>query len=373
MTHSLTEIHVPYGPTEVFLTIEPDELLYVKDADARSWVGRIAGGRSTPPMPGDPDAKVFVDFRLALDRGVLTSALSSIIGGRTRGRSAHIFVLSPRSALGYLQQLIGPDLIASYAMPTAEGPIIILSKATCHAFLDLLGSLGPFAYPSGGPELIEALDQHLSGNDEKAIALLLDPLKELGKKVSLALTEKSYAEANLLECRGADEIAELCAAITPPPLEEIPQSATAAIGSLGGEPNDSVPSAGIPYLLSARSGWATEVMGFVAIWDHSLVDLPMFASVNMRQGELLNNLKTRFDWHDLVLYMIRGSDVSERTRVVTSMPPGLVQKALGWRVVGAASDLVKSLKRSVRGEFRLAVLRDISMSSPPSASKPREA
>jgi len=254
----------------------------------------------------------------------------------------------------------GPD----NSRETEASAEILISKATCHPFIDLLGCLGESAYPNGGTGLVECLDEHTSGNDDKAMALLLEPLRgaESGPLLALADASDPAREPCMFDVSAdTGDIQTLCKQSQTP---ETPDGMTALVGSLGGEPNDSVPSVGIPYLLSILSSWSSEVSGFVAMWGQALTDLPMFASASLRHDEIRARLEKRFDWHDIVLYTIRSARTDERVRLVTSMPPVLVAKTLGWKVQETGADLLRSMKRASRGEFKLAVVRDVSMAFP---------
>lgn len=354
-------MHLPYGPTQIFLTVEPEELLCVKDPESKSWISGSPGEQRAPSLRNERNVTVRIDFRLALNKTMLDRALEFVRGGLADGCPMRTMAMSPKPALEYFQRLVGGGPPVPQAQLQPEGTEIILSKATCHPFLDLLGSLGPVAYPDGGRELVESIDHHLLGNDDKAISLLLDPLKEMRGGLELVLVDGGYPGTNVHTFSGVDHVGELCQSYQRAGLMEIPEGRTALIGSLGGVPNDSVPSASIPYLLSALASWPSEVAGFIAMWDQSLMDLPFFASSNLPQDELLGRLERRFDWHDLVLYMIRRSGSDDRTRLVTSMPSVLVAKTLRWKVLGTGSDLLRSMKRSVKGEFKLAITRDVSM------------
>jgi len=247
---------------------------------------------------------------------------------------------------------------------TGASTEILISRATCHPFIDLLGSLGESAYPNGGTGLVECLDEHTAGNDDRATTLLLEPLRDGDSGPLLAFVDASdpAREPYLFDVSAdADDIQALCRQAQAP---EIPDGMTALVGSLGGEPNDSVPSVGIPYLLSILSSWSSEISGFVAMWDQALMDLPMFASAGLRHDEIRARLESRFDWHDIILYAIRSARTDERIRLVTSMPPVLVAKTLGWKVQETGADLLRSMKRANRGEFKLAVVRDVSMAFP---------
>ena len=351
-------MHISYGSTRVFLTIEPQELLCVRDAEPRSWISK-ASGRGLGSLAHLRKVVIRPDFRLLLNRDLASHALESLREHLSADCTVLTEPLAPRSMLNLFRDVVGHRPDNSQEAETSTE--ILISRATCHPFIDLVGSLGEFAYPNGGTGLVECLDEHASGNDDKAIALLLEPLRDAESGPLLAFVDASdlAREPCMFDISAdADDIQTFCKEGQTPGS---PDGMTALVGSLGGEPNDSVPSVGIPYLLSILSSWSSEVSGFVAMWDQALMDLPMFASSGLRHDEIRARLERRFDWHDLVLYAIRSARTDERIRLVTSMPPVLVAKTLGWKVQETGADLLRSMKRASRGEFKLAVIRDVSM------------
>jgi len=361
-------VHLPYGSTRVFLTIEPQELVCVKEPEPASWTS-LAPRRGLDCVERLRRVLIHLDFRLALDRGRASGALESIKAHLSKDCSVFVEPLGPRSMSSHLEEFVAKwSNIPSQAQDSAE---MVLSVATCHPFVDLLGSLGGLAYPNGGTDLVECLEQHVSGNGQRATALLLEPFRgrDTGPLLALMGAGSSEGELSLLDVStDVSRIQELSAQTG---ADSVPESMTALVGSLGGEPNDSMPSAGIPYLLSLLTTWRPEVSGFVAMWDRSLYDLPLFAAAHLSQDELRKRLESRFDWHEVVLYMIRSAGPDERIRVVTSMPPILVAKILGWRVQETGAELLRSLKRATKGELKLGVIRDVTMAFP-ARSKSRE-
>jgi len=360
----LTEVSLAYGPTQVFFTVEPEELVCVKDSETTSWISHLSGDNSVQALRAEEGSTLYIDFRLALDRKSLGRTIEFMRSTITGAGSLNAVVLSPMHGHEYFGGLVESKSLHLQARTYTGGPAVVLTKATCHPFLDLLGSLGPIAFPAGGRNLIEMIDQYLGGNHQDAIATLLSQMKAMDPTVSLMLVDGSDPQGSVLVCTGVDRISQLLQSASSAPTSDIPADVSACVMSLGGGPADYVPSAGIPFVLSALSSWSCEAKGLVAMWNQSQIDLPLFALAGTPRAGLLSRLEERFDWHDIVSYMVLNFKSDERVRVVTSMPPILVKKVLGWRVLGTASDLLKSLRRSVSGRFRLAVVKDACMSFP---------
>ena len=358
----MTEVHIPYGPTSIFLTVEPEELLCVKDPETKTWIADYPVEKRVHLPDVLHRIAVRIDFKLALDQARLSNAMEMLKAELPGDCAMTVQVMSPKSTQRYFQQPALGEHSSPQNQSTSDAPVVVLSKATCHPFIDLLSSLGQIAYPDGGRELLESIDQYLLGEEEKAVDLLLDPLKGTGSDTVLAFVDGNKTNTDALAQYYAGQIKEMYSYHRQSNRNGLPDEVTALVGGLGGEPTDSVPSIGIPYMLSALSSWRFEVAGFVGMWGQSLVDLPLFAHVGVPQHELVGRLEKRFDWHDIVLYMIRQVKSDEKTRLVTSMPPALVSKILKWRVLNTGSDLLRSLKRSVEGEFKLVIARDLSMS-----------
>jgi hypothetical protein len=360
---------MPYGPTRIFLTVEPEELLCVRDTETSTWITNCPAEKRVHLPESLHRVAVRIDFRLALDQLTLSNAMKMLKGELPENCAMNVQVMSPKSAQKYFQQPALREPSPPQDQSASDALVVVLSKTTCHPFIDLLSGLGQIAYPTGGHGLLESIDHYLLGEEERAVTLLLDPLKGVESNIVLALIDGSKKDASTLAHYYAGQIGEMYSYHRGSSRNDMPDDATALIGGLGGEPTDSVPSVGIPYMLSALSSSRFEVAGFVGMWNQPLVDLPLFASASLPQHELVSRIERRFDWHDIVLYMIRQVKSDERTRLVTSMPPALVSKILKWRVLNTGSDLLRSLRRSVEGDFRLAMARDLSMSFAPRKSE----
>ena len=360
---------MPYGPTRIFLTVEPEKLLCVRDPETRTWITDYPAEKRAHLPESLHRMAVRIDFRLALDQPTLSNAMEMLKGELPETCATNVQVMSPKSTQKYFQQLALREPSPPQNQSASDALVVVLSKATCHPYIDLLSGLGQIAYPNGGRGLLESIDHYLLDEEERAVNLLLDPLKGTESNIMLALVDGSKKDTKTLAHYYAGQIKEMYSYYRGSSRNDMPDDATALIGGLGGEPTDSVPSVGIPYMLSALSTSRFEVVGFVGMWGQPIVDLSLFASANLPQHELISRIERRFDWHDLVLYMIRQVKSDERTRLVTSMPPALVSKILKWKVLSTGSDLLRSLRRSVEGEFKLAIARDLSMSFAPRRSE----
>lgn len=364
---------MPYGPTRIFLTVEPEELLCVKDPETKTWITDYPVDKHARLPESLKRVIVRVDLRLALDQRASNDAMKTLRGELPEGCAMNVQVMSPKSAQNHFRQLALGETLPTEGGPVADATVIVLMKSTCHPFIDLLSGLGETAYPVGGSGLLESIDHYLAGEEERAVDLLLDPLKETESNIMIALVDGGNRETTTLTRYHVEQIRQMYSSYHESNQTRIPDGATALIGGLGGETADSVPSVGIPYMLSALSTSRFEVAGFVGMWGQPTIDLPLFASANLPERELKSKIESRFDWHDLVLYMMRQVRSDERTRLVTSLPPTLVSKILRWRVLGTGSDLLRSLRRSVQGEFKLAIVRDLSLVFVPRRSEHGEA
>lgn len=360
---------MPYGPTRIFLTVEPEELLCVRDPETKTWITDYPLEKRVHLPESLRRVLVRIDLRLALDQHTLDNAMKTLRGELPEDCAVNVQVMSPKSNQNHFKQLALGEAPPPEDLSRSDAFVIVLSKSTCYPFIDLLSGLGEAAYPTGGSGLLESIDHYLAGEEEKAVDLLLDPLKGSESNTVVAFVDGGDKAPTALAHYHVEQIRQMYSFHRESNRSDIPDDANALIGGLGGEATDSVPSVGIPYMLSALSSSRFEVAGFVGMWSQPTIDLPLFASANLPERELRSKIEGRFDWHDLVLYILRQARSDERTRLVTSMPPALVSKIMKWKVLSTGSDLLRSLRRSVQGEFKLAIVRDLSLAFVPRRSE----
>ncbi len=370
----MAEISLPYGNTDVFFTVEADELLFSKGYN-RPKVGDYSSDALFDILGPQRSIEIGIDAKLLLEDRLQNSVLRILEGLRERGFSVNSRILGPKGLRLSPGNEILDRLSLTYQGEGTEGERIdlILGFFTSFVFLDSLRLLGPVAFRQGGNELLESLRTYAEAGEIDALSSLMNSFDAGRNQLpSLVAFRLQDGEIKPHVLSGEKVFMQTMSSWMTESSLTLPVEANSLFGSLGGQPSDSIPSLGILYLIDVANRLDLEAMAFAAIWKHSATDIQFLLSGISQQREIESKLRGRFLWENVVLYMMSNMKTGKKVRVLTSMHPLLVERLLGWRGTSSASETVGSLRRALGSKLRLCSIGDLTCNRPLKPLESRE-
>jgi len=362
----LTEISIPYGSADVFFALEADELVFLKGRkrprmDNCSWEASLEA--IGPPR----DIEIGIDAKLLLEDSLPNCVMGLLESLRGGGFSVRSRILGPKG----LKPLLGDETLGRLSttnvdtMPEARRLDLIVGLFTSFVFLDSLRLIGPVAFTKGSDQLLHCLRAYAGAGEMEALSILMNSLDAYGTGFPLVIALKEQEGAftpHILN--GEKPFLDAVSKWRTEATLTLPTGTNCLFGSLGGQPNDLVPSLGIPYLVEIANELDLEAMAFAAIWKHSAVDIPLLLSIMSSSKEMESRLRQGFLWENVVLYLTNTMKTGKRVRMLTSMHPLLVEKILGWRATSSAAETIGSLRRTLNSKLKLCAIGDLTSNRP---------
>ncbi|MEM2841829.1 MAG: hypothetical protein QW201_00785 [Thermoproteota archaeon] len=130
------------------------------------------------------------------------------------------------------------------------------------------------------------------------------------------------------------------------------------IVSLGGAPYDYSMSDSLDMMTSVIQPSKSVEYGFIAEWKRGLGDEKIISSFRKSLKELKLQVLNRFDWTDLIAYVLRTGELLKGTNVLTSLPHTLIKRTIGCRQCETANKLVQRVLHPA-GDGKLGIIKSL--------------
>lgn len=360
------EISLPYGNTDVFFTVEADELL-LNRSHRRPRPTAFLSEEIHELVDSGRKVEMAIDVKFLLDDDLINSLSRIIHHFKEKGVTVSAKLIGSKGlVLSLSEGILGR--IGLEELPTCQPTDnidLILGFFTSFTFLDSLRLLCNLGVKEGSGFIEDSIAKYIEHDDSEALSIFLDSAFSSGYQLppiisirdqdgeyrTSILRDKRSFQENLSSWRGESML-------------ELPKDANCLFASLGGQPNDLVPSLGIPYMIDVANRLDLDAMGFAAIWKHSAADIEMLLSRISGSEETESGLEAKTPWQKVMANMIKAKKPGKKVRLLTSLHPLVVDKVLGWKATSSANETIVSLRRAVETRLRLCAVGDITNNRP---------
>jgi len=130
------------------------------------------------------------------------------------------------------------------------------------------------------------------------------------------------------------------------------------IVSLGGAPYDYSMSDSLDTMTSVIQPSTNIEYGFIAEWKRGLGDEKIIGSFRKNLKELKLQVLNRFDWTDLIAYVLKAEELLKGTHILTALPHTLIKRTIGCRQCETANKLVQRVLHPVE-DGKLGIIKSL--------------